>query len=649
MPIAAIALVFNLTGPRSRTGGGPIFIGITMSYQYYPTGAHTAARMWDKFKRPVKHLCDPSAGKGHLIRYAQEGFKELSDEQLPWLANVPDEEVQYSRHHTVRLRDRARKKFDDLLEISAVEIDIQHHANLKELGAKVVGHDFLQVNSLATVGSIIMNPPFQDGVKHVLHAWDVVYDAEIVAIINAESIKNPFSRERIRLLELIEKFGSVEFLQSQFVNDVERSTEVEVALIHLDKVPPKYLDVETLLGGLRKGDNHMGEIDPAVCTALALPSNFINDTCYRFEQAVEAARTASEAAAVSNHMAAGLGLTLEEMQAKGVGSDFREASGSIRKSANDEFRKHYADLKKRAWAQIIRSSLLTDKLSNQARRKIEASSQSIYDLEFSIANVHGFLAGVIASMGDIYQDMVCDLFDTIIERSSDNVVFYRSWKSNQKHRVGVRIRKTRFIIPRFRVSSFGGSLEYESQQFLSDIDKIFGYLHGVSGAYDGLVNGFQQNHVLGGKRIPTKYFDFRFFQGTGTIHFFPKSEAVVEKINKFVGKLRQWIPGNMEEANQDFQKQYDKGESFTKEYMNLYKKSARNSYGWDRPALKVLQEFKGKEADGSELDRMEAAINSVHESMGLQCGPALSGPSGANVKTLAKRAAGQEQMLLLAA
>lgn len=620
-----------------------------MSYQYYPTGAHTAALMWAKFKRPVKHLCDPSAGRGHLIRYAQEGFKELTDAQIPWLEDVPDEVVRYSRNHSVNLRERARKKFDDLLEISAVEIDIQHHASLKEIGAKVVGYDFLQVNSLATVGSIIMNPPFQDGVKHVLHAWDVVYDAEIVAIINAESIKNPFSRDRIRLLELIERFGSVEFLQSQFVNDVERTTDVEVALIHLDKVPPKYLDVEALLSGLRKGDNQMGEIDPAVCTALALPSNFINDTCYRFEQAVEAARSASEAAAISNHMAAGLGITLEEMQSKGVGSDFREASGSIRKSANDDFRQRYADLKKRAWAQIIRSSLLTDKLSNQARRKIEASSQSIYDLEFSIANVHGFLAGVIASMGDIYKDMVCDLFDTIIERSSDNVCFFRSWKSNQKHRVGVRIRKTRFIIPRFSVSSYSGSLDYESQQFLSDIDKVFGYLHGVSDAYDGLVDGFQKNHVLGAERISTRYFSFRFYKGSGTLHFYPKSEEVVEKLNKFVGKLRQWIPGNMEEANQDFQKQYEKGETLTKEYMELYKKSARSSYGWDRPAIKLLRELKGQEVDGSELDRLESAINSVHESMGLHCGPALSGPGAANVKTLAQPVADQQQMLLLAA
>lgn len=35
-----------------------------MDYQLFPTGVRTAAKMWAKFKRPVTHVCDPSAGKG---------------------------------------------------------------------------------------------------------------------------------------------------------------------------------------------------------------------------------------------------------------------------------------------------------------------------------------------------------------------------------------------------------------------------------------------------------------------------------------------------------------------------------------------------------------------------------------------------------
>lgn len=596
-----------------------------MTYQYYPTGVHTAAKMWNKFKRRVKHICDPSAGKGHLIQHAKNGFKGLPDDQVPWLEVVPDSVLEYGWNQQYRMRDLARSKFSDPQEISVVEIDIQHHASLKELGAVVLGYDFLEIKSLATVGSVIMNPPFAEGAKHVLHAWDVVYDAEIVAIINAQSIKNPHTAERQRLVKLIEKHGSVEFLQDQFVDEVERKTEVEIALIYLEKIPGRYLDMDALLGDLRTGDNLMQDIDPKVCNALALPSNFIQDTYHRFVEAVQAARKASEAMAVADRLTDGLGITLAQMQAEGVGNDFRVTAGSIRESANADFKRRYDDLKKRAWGQIIRSSLLTDRVSNQARKKLEASVNNIYALEFSVSNVHGFMAGVIQSMGDIYQDMVCDLFDTIIERSSDNVVFYKSWKSNQKHRLGVRIRKTRFIIPRFSLSSHSGSLEYESERFLADIDKVFGYLHGVRDSYNGLVNAFR-NHPKpsSGERMQSEFFDCRYYAGTGTIHFYPKSEAVVDKINLFVGRMRNWLPGDMEEANDDFKKQFEKGESLTKEYMEHYKKSRRNTYGRDNPSYALLQECKGREVDPLGLDRMMEAIDTVHAAKGMHIGPAIS-------------------------
>lgn len=132
--------------------------------------------------------------------------------------------------------------------------------SLKELGAKIIGYDFLQVSSLATVSNLIMNPPFQQGCAHVLHAWDVLYDAELVAIINAETIRNPFSQDRQRLCSLIECHGSVEFLQDEFTDEVERTTSVEIALIYLEKIPGQYLDVDALMGNLKRGssvDTHL--------------------------------------------------------------------------------------------------------------------------------------------------------------------------------------------------------------------------------------------------------------------------------------------------------------------------------------------------------------------------------------------------------
>lgn len=618
-----------------------------MDFQFYPTSAKTAALMWAKFKRKIGVVCDPSAGQGHLLKHAENGFEGVEEADLPWIDEIPDETFSQGRYR-LRIRERARFKFQfTSRKFLAVEIDPRHHANLREMGGTVLGYDFLSIESLATVDQVIMNPPFADGARHVLHAWKCVYDAEIVAIVNAETIRNPHSQERQALVALIEKHGSVEFHQNQFLgSEVERQTAVEVALIHLDKVPETSFGLDSILAGMRRGDNQRGaDLEPEVCTALALPENLVSNTYQRFVIAVAAARRAAEAQAVADKASGDLGISLEEMQAKGVGNEFREAGEPLRVVSNRLFQDAYESLKRQAWAQIIRSAILNDKLSNQARRKVEAEAEVIYGLEFSVANVHGFLAGLYASLGDIYSEMVCGLFDTIIGRSSDNVAFYKSWKSNDRHRFGMRIRRTRFIVPRFNTTG-RGDLMYESRQLLAEIDKVFGYLHGLSGPYDGLEKAWSRSEPLGGERISSRFFDFRFYKGVGTIHFYPKSQEIVEKLNRFVGSRRQWLPDVMESANADFVRQYDTAERLTKEYQAKWNESRENRYG-SSPSYAALRETSSEESR-SVCVRFERCIGLIHDQHGLQCGPLLKSNADAT-ESHAESSTGSEhlQMLLL--
>jgi len=590
-----------------------------MSFEYYPTGALTALKMAMKFNRPIEHICDPSAGKGHLLRHLEDGFEGLSDEDFkPFLDQMIQDGL--SERYAYQY---ARKKWDlTRAEKSAVEIDAAHHADLRAIGCKILGYNFMDVQSLATVSHIIMNPPFSKGAEHVLHAWDCVYNAELVAIVNAQTIKNPFTVERRRLVDLIAKHGSVEFLQDEFVDHVERKTKVEIALIHLEKKPEGLEKLLDFMDGLKSGDNEYKEdqISPEICRAIAIPENFIENTIHHFKASVHAARIASEAKAIADHEAANLGITLQEMQAKGVGNEFRVAEDeSVLKVARDDFKERYRDLKKRAWAQIIRSSLLTDKLSNQARRRLEAEAENIYQLEFTLSNVHGFLLGVVENMGDIYKDMVCGLFDNIMNRSNENVVFYKSWKSNEKHKkLGMRVKRSRFILPRFS-SSYGSGIDYESRQFLSDIDKVFGYLDGLTANYDGLVNAFDIQKIENGERYSTRYFDFRFYKRAGTIHFYPKNMEVIERLNRFVGRARNWIPTDWSEVNDDFKKQYDDGERLQELYSKKFSESSLSRYS--NVAFAMLGDPRGDRA--AELEKFSEAVEVAQEEVGIYAGARL--------------------------
>ncbi|QYK83484.1 hypothetical protein IBG34_23765 (plasmid) [Aeromonas media] len=102
----------------------------------------------------------------------------------------------------------------------------------------VVGSDFLNFNSPTQYSHILMNPPFSVACQHVLHAWRLLHGGELVAIVNAETLKNPFSKERQLLAKLLEDHSGspVEYLQEAFMSeDTQRVTNVEIAIIHLVK------------------------------------------------------------------------------------------------------------------------------------------------------------------------------------------------------------------------------------------------------------------------------------------------------------------------------------------------------------------------------------------------------------------------------
>lgn len=122
------------------------------AFQFYPTPEGLARRAWAKFgAKDITRLLEPSAGRGDLLavrpgRY--DGWR-----QYP---------------------------------IDCCEIDIRKHADLKAAGHSVVGLDFLEFSSGAPYSHIILNPPFSMGAQHALKAWDILFDGEIVAILNAE-------------------------------------------------------------------------------------------------------------------------------------------------------------------------------------------------------------------------------------------------------------------------------------------------------------------------------------------------------------------------------------------------------------------------------------------------------------------------------
>lgn len=522
-------------------------------FQFYPTPLSLAKRAWAKFKdRDFKRVLEPSAGTGALIK-AMPNFDS---------------------------------RYGSKVSVDCIEIDMSKHPHLRELpGVKVVGHDFMKYGGASLYSHAIMNPPFRSGAQHVLRVWEQMLDGEIVAILNAETIKNAYSLERQHLVHLVEMHGEVEFIEEAFCGeDVERETLVEIALVYLRKKSDAGLDItRALLADLKTEDerirvNRLTE-DYREEHQVLVPATVVENHVLAFDAAVKAMRESVMAEAKADRYAALIGMTMAEMLNELSPKKSECSSAWIRARVEER----YGHLKDRAWANLLRSSKVEQHLSSNARKRLDSIfSTEIATLEFTVENVNGFLTGLLENQGTIIRQMACDVFDLIVRWHTDNCVFYKGWSSNDRHRTcGMRLKKTRFVIP--GNTNFAGSrnLSYDAERRLADFDRVMSMLDGKEKPEFGLVDAFRTrlDDLCSGERVSCSYMDVRYYPRASTIHFFPRSQELMDKLNRLVGEYRQWLPPHAEQASEAFMRQFNDADRFDKKMREEVERKCRKESG----------------------------------------------------------------------
>jgi hypothetical protein len=562
-----------------------------MDVQFYPTPVEFAKHAWAKFKnREFVRVLEPSAGEGHLA------------------AARP--------HHSNTW------SYERPTPVDCIEIDITRHARLREQGFDVIGVDFMAFNGAGAIYShIIMNPPFAYGAQHVLKAWDLLYDGEIVAILNAETIRNPYSKEREMLVRLIAQHGEVEFHQGAF-QDAERQTDVEVALVYLKKESSFGKDlVGDIMNGLQQEGHHGLDAGFEDLNEMVIPASFVENSVLAFEAAVKAMRQSVFAEARSAVYARRLGETMEQ---RNSGNHEKGEVNSL-KWVRSTIQERYDDYKNRAWTGILRSTDVLSKLSSAAQKRIESEFETIKKLEFSASNIYGFLGGIASKQGEIQLGMACDVFDLITRYHSDNTVYYMGWKSNDQHRTcGMRIKTTRFVIPGHSTESYSREFSWSSTQMLRDFDRVFAMLDGRESPEVGLVDVFR-NHfeqLRHGERVSSSYFDVRYYPKRGTIHFFARDKKLIDRLNKLVGRHRKWLPPEGDRVSDAFWLQYDQAEKLDKEIRDEV--AAKNTGSWRDPFWHLNRSDSIDKSDASEV--VTKAIGKVLAKHGIDPNALLDAP-----------------------
>lgn len=496
--------------------------------QFYPTPPALAREAWAMFEnKHYSRILEPSAGRGDLL--------------LPAL-NRPV----YS-----------------YLAIDVIEANLSHHPVLREKGCRVIDTDFLRYHGIVGYDRIIMNPPFTDGVSHVLHAWSLLRDGELVAIINAETLTNPYSEKRRFLKSLIAEHGRVKFIDSAFQDpDTFRRTNVRVALVHLCKESDITLNATENLAADNGEECHVdGAGSP---NSLMLPNSTIKNTVLAFKSAVESMKKSVIAEAEANYYH-----SLIEVKIQPQKNDDQERKGSERpaitfRTVQSTINKRYDELKEHAWRRVLGAADFTSRFSSKVRKDIESQLDDLIHMEFTVDNIHALLGGLIANKTELDYQMLEEVFDQITKYHMGNRFHYKGWKSNDKHRIGFKIRPTRFILPHMK--DFMGYISWEAKEQIRDIDQAFALLDGKTETVFSMCDAIE-NHkddVRDSVRVSSDYFDIRFFRGAGTLHFFPRRADLIDRLNRIVGKRRQWLPDSPADAPEAFWIQYDKADAVSR-------------------------------------------------------------------------------------
>lgn len=140
---------------------------------------------------------------------------------------------------------------------------------------------------------------------------------------------------------------------------------------------------------------------------------------------------------------------------------------------------------------------------------------------------------------------------------------------------------------------------------IRDIDRVFAMLDGKAELEVSLESVLDRNlqELKREARLSGSYFDVRFYPGVGTIHFFPSKEKnLVDRLNRLVGKHRQWIPKQDDEVTKNFWQAYDKSEKLDAELRKGFCQSQPAPLG-QQSVLRIVLQRRRRQHTGSSKHR----------------------------------------------
>lgn len=383
---------------------------------FYPTPQHLIVQMLEGFTIEGKTILEPNAGKADIVNY---------------------------------LQDHGAKT------VEACE----NHPDLKEIvksRCKLVEEDFFNLTKdrASHYDLIVMNPPFENGDKHLLHAFEIApAGCSIICLLNANTIQNRHTRRREELQTLIDAYGYFDIIENAFVN-AERSTGVNVALVRMTK--PGGDQRNEFQGFFMDGDLEQEQVNGL------MSYNMIRDIVNRYTKAIEIydeqLTTAVKLKQITGSFFSGeIGFQVTQ---EGIATN------------RAEFKK---DLQKSAWKYIFDKLQMQKHTTQGLKEKINKFVETQQNVPFTMKNIYRMLEIVIATTGQRMDEALLEVFDKLTQHYKENRMNVEGFATNSHYLVNKR-----FISPYCFEHNWSGkpSLRYGTGDQMEDLCKALCYITG---------------------------------------------------------------------------------------------------------------------------------------------------------------------------
>lgn len=451
------------------------------SKEFYPTPANVIDIMLAGLSLKGKVVLEPSAGKGDIVTAVKlHGAKVIACELNPDLAEI------------------TQSKCDSFLK-----------------------NDFFKVESheISHIDFIIANPPFSNAHRHILHMWKIAPGGcQIIALCNAETVKNKYTRDRQSLGEIVAEHGLFVEIEDSF-SEAERKTDVIIAIVTLfkpktdDKEFDGYFDLSEEYEHQENGIMQHSEIREIVSRYVGAVKIFneVDEANTRINNLITPLRNSISFGCTENR------------------------NGNQYSLKREEFKK---SLQKSAWHTIFAKLNMQKYVTKSVMENINKFVEKQENVPFTLNNIYKMMEMIIGTHGDRMQAVIVEAFDQITKYHAENRYGPDAWKTNDCFMVN-----RKFILPYMVEHSWSGKMtfRYHSKSNpINELTKALCYLSGKDFDSIGCINhGTNNQYRPFGEWFTHGFLRMKGYK-KGSLHAEFISEELWEQFNIAAVKGKGW-------------------------------------------------------------------------------------------------------------